>query len=89
MAFVYLPRINSSDYAAVRATLEGNLPDSHEVWLKLQVQEELDLKANGHIFRHIRINPDEFARYCVAHSHDHNSARLNNFVNKKVGGASY
>jgi hypothetical protein len=38
MAFVYLPRISPSDYDTVPATLEGNLPDAHEVWLKLQIQ---------------------------------------------------
>jgi hypothetical protein len=89
MAFIYLPRINPPDYDAVRTILDSSLPDTHEVWLKLQIQAELDFQTAGHSCRHIRIDPDEFSRYCAGHSYDRNLDGLNNFVNKKVGGASY
>ena len=89
MATVILPRINPSDYDAVRRIINDDLPDAHNKWFNLQVKEELDLQSLGHTCRYIQIDPDEFARYCDAHRYEGNHDGLRNFAIKKAGGTNY
>ena len=89
MAVVILPRINPSDYDAVRRIINLDLPDTHDKWLNLQVQKELDIRGQGHACRHIQIDPDELARYCDRYPHDRNQDGLQNFAIKKAGGTNY
>jgi hypothetical protein len=86
MATVYLARINPSDYEMVRGILNNDLPNAYEVWLQFQAKDEIDFGRQGHTVGHVKVDPDEIARYHGGHRSHHG---LLHFVIKKSEGENY
>jgi hypothetical protein len=89
MSIVYLARINPSDYEMIRGILNNDLPDAYEEWLKFQAKGEFDTGRQGHTIGHIKIDPDELARYCGAHGGHRSHYGLLHFVVEKSEGQQY
>jgi len=89
MADVCVARINPSDYEMVRGILNDDLPDAYQVWFDFQLKSEVDIRRQGHVVRHIPVDPDELARYCGSHGGHRSHHGLHHFVIRKSEGNDY
>jgi hypothetical protein len=89
MANVYPARVNPSDYEMIRGILNNDLPDTYQVWFDFQLKCEVDSQRQGYTVGHIKIDPDEIARYCGAHGGHRSHHGLLHFVIKKSQGEKY
>ena len=89
MATVYLARINPSDYEMIRGILNSDLPNAYEEWLRFQEKGEIASTRRGDVVGHIKIDPDELARYCGSHGGHRSRHGLLHFVMKKSEGEQY
>jgi hypothetical protein len=89
MATVYSALINHSDYEMIRGILNNDLPDAYEEWLGFLMKGESDFNRQGHTVGHIKIDPDELARYCGMHGGHRSRHGLSHFVIKKSEGEEY
>jgi hypothetical protein len=83
----YEPLIEPHNYDAFRRLLHADIPSSYDVWLNLQAKESEGRVMKGHKVRQVKVDPDEFARYCRATGAGHSLNSLRGMVEKISGGA--
>jgi hypothetical protein len=89
MAILYSPKISADDYNAFRRILHPHLPDTYDEWLYLQAQQSADWLTRGHTVTDIKVDSNEFSRYCRATGASHNLHGLGKFAEEKSGGKQY
>ena len=60
-----LPLFDKDDYDAFLRLLNGDIPATHAEWDKLQTDEVEQFCRYGHHVKRIKVDPDEFARFCA------------------------
>lgn len=78
------------DYDAFHRLLGSDLPDTHNDWCQLLIEQRLpDLVQAGHAVRETTVKPDEFVRYCRKIGASSDLQTLRGFATAKLAGARY
>jgi hypothetical protein len=86
MTDVFEPLIEPQDYDSFRSLLHSHVPDTYDEWLNLQAEKALPLTLAGHRIRNIKVNPDEFVRYCASMGKEYTLDSLREFATTIAGG---
>lgn len=74
------PFIEPQDYDAFRRLLHSHLPDAQDKWLDLQAEKTLPLVMVGHSVRNVKVDPNEFVRFCNTTGADYTLESLRDFA---------
>ena len=86
MALFARPYISPLHYDFVRNILNGDLPATHDEWMRIYIAKLGALKRDGHQYKEVPIDPDELAQFCNAHPHRRDHDGLDYFASQKVDG---
>ena len=86
MADLFEPFIEPQDYDAFCRLLHPDLPNAYDEWFDLQLEKGKDLALAGHKVRQIKVEPNEFARFCNATRADRTLDSLRKFAATIAGG---
>jgi len=80
----YLPQFTAQDYDAFRRIAPSVfLFDTFNGWEWDAMKSDADLRRSGHIVVRVKVNVDEFTRYCDASGHPRNADSLLRLVREK------
>lgn len=89
MATFFLAEIPPEHYEAFRKILNPRLPDSFDAWSYRHSDRVATRAGKGHTIYEVKVNPDEFTRYCQATNSVHDLPSLDKFANEKAAGKRY
>ena len=89
MATFFLAEILPEHYESFRKILSQNLPDNFDTWSYLHSERVAARTGKGHVVYEVKVNPDEFTRYCQAKNCVHDLPSLDRFATEKAGGKRY
>lgn len=89
MATFFLAEILAEHYDAFRRVLGQPLPGNFEAWSYRHSERIAARTGKGHIVYEVKVNPDEFVRYCQATNAVHDLQSLDKFASEKAGGKRY
>jgi hypothetical protein len=84
-----IPLITREQYDTFRSLNGSDLPDTYDKWLQLQTKQKVERGRIGYTIKEIRINPDEFTRYCTPRRITPNLKALMDFTVEKSQGNNY
>lgn len=88
MAAFFLAEISREHYGAFTKILQ-ELPDTFDAWSYRQSERIAARSGKGHTVYEVKVNPDEFARYCQLTNSVHDLKTLDRFASEKAGGKRY
>ena len=80
------PFIEAHYYDAFRRLLDPQLPDTYNEWLNLSLEKGKDSAFSDYKVRNIKVEPNEFVRYCRARKYEHTLDSLRKFAASIAGG---
>jgi hypothetical protein len=89
VATFFLAEILPEHYDAFRKILNQSLPDSFDAWSYRQSERVATRAGKGHAVYEVKVNPDEFTRYCGATNSVRDLQSLDRFASEKAGGKRY
>jgi hypothetical protein len=88
---VYYPKLSVANYKTLRSEPDLNLPDTYDKWLDFSAKQMREIRLSGDAtlkICEIKIDPDEFARYCQSPRQTRTFDALRKFATEKGGGKS-
>lgn len=89
MATFFLAEILPEHYDSFRKVLNQNLSDNFDAWSYRHSERIAARTGKGHVVYEVKVNPDEFTRYCQATNSVHDLQSLDRFASEKAGGKRY
>jgi len=89
LAAFFLAEISRERYDAFKKILGQNLPDSFDTWSYRQSERIASRSGKGHTVYEVKVDPDEFVRYCQLTKSAHDLKSLDRFASEKASGKRY
>lgn len=80
---IYLADIAEKDYAAFLALPGHEFPNTFDEWRKRREDQAMYYRGLGHPIVYVRVDADEFARFCSANNAAHDGNSFSRLIFKK------
>ena len=89
MAAFFVAEISREHYGSFKKILDENLPETFDEWAFRQSERIAHRSGKGHAVYEVKVNPDEFTRYCQMTKSVHDLKSLDRFASEKASGKRY